>query len=448
MLDWAEKHRPRSLKDVLGNPSAVSQLRTWAEAWEAGRPKKKAVVLVGAPGIGKTSACHALAADFGWGLVEMNASDKRNADAVRRVATRGALYQTFAADGTYLRREEGGLKLIILDEADNLFGREDYGGVGAIADTVRQTEQPIALVVNDYYELTRRSSALKTLGQRITFYRPRKDIVAKILVRIGDAEGVRVDGEVLDYIAERSRGDIRGAINDLQALAVGRERVTEGNLLALGYRDESKEVFDALGDIFRSGDLAAARRSTYGLDEDPERFILWVDENLPREYRDLEDLGRGLRALSRADEYLGRVRRTKQYGLWRYASDLMTGGVAVARERSYAGGPFRFPLWLVKMSRSRSLRSTLDSLLAKLGEAHHVSKRRALTSLLPTFAYLFKGDERFRAVQTARLDLAAREIALVLREKEDSKAVKRTLEAAESLRRGPSQVAPFSRFEP
>ncbi|MFQ6012440.1 MAG: replication factor C large subunit [Thermoplasmata archaeon] len=447
MLDWAEKHRPTSLKEVAGNTAAIRRLRAWAQAWETGRPPKRAVVLAGDPGIGKTSAALALAEDFGWGVIEMNASDKRNAAAVRQVATRGALYETFTDEGTFLRRREGGLKLIILDEADNLFGREDYGGIGAIADTIRETGQPIVLVVNDYYELTRRSSALKRLAQKIDFRRPRPEIVMQVLRHIAAAEGVRLEEEVLTYLADCSGGDLRSAINDLQALAVGREVVREEDLLALGYRDERTEVFQALSDILRSGDLGTARQSTVGLDEDPERLIMWIDENLPHEYRDLEDLERGLGALARADEYLGRVRRSRRYALWKYASDWMTGGVAVAREGSYAGSQYRFPLWLVKMSRSRFRRATADSLLGKMGDAYHVSRQRARLTILPLFARLFRTEESFRFAQAARLDLNAREIAFVLGEKQDSKAVKRVLEGAESLRGGSTTLTPFSRFE-
>lgn len=447
MLDWAERHRPRSLRAVAGNPTAVRQLEAWAKAWETGRPKKRAVVLVGDPGIGKTSAALALAADFGWGIIEMNASDKRNKAAVQEVATRGALYETFTDEGEFLRRRDGGLKLIVLDEADNLFGREDYGGIGAIADTIRKTGQPIALVVNDYYQLTRRSSALKRLAQKIEFRRPRHATVVRVLRDVAAAEGVRLDEEVLTYLADRSGGDLRSAINDLQSLAAGREVVREEDLVSLGYRDERTEVFQALGEILQSGDLDTARKSTFGLDEDPERLIMWIDENLPREYWDPEDLDRGLHALARADEYLGRVRRSKRYGLWKYASDWMTGGVSIAREGSFAGGRFQFPLWLVKMSRSRYRRATADSVLGKMGEAYHVSRRRARLTILPLFARFFRLEESFRFAQTARLDLDAREVAFVLGEKQDSKAVKRVIEGAESLRRGPKAATPFSQFE-
>ncbi|MCJ2532210.1 MAG: hypothetical protein LN413_07945, partial [Candidatus Thermoplasmatota archaeon] len=104
-------------------------------------------------------------------------------------------------------------------------------------------------------------------------------------------------------------------------------------------------------------------------------------------------------------------------------------------------------LWLVKMSRSRYRRATADSLLGKMGDAYHVSRRRARLTVLPMFARLFQTEESFRFFQTARLDLGAREVAHVLGQKQDSKAVRRILEGAESLRRGESTVTPLSRFE-
>ena len=165
MEDWTEKYRPKTLDEIVGNERAISELREWANSWNSGNPKKRAVILSGKPGTGKTSSALALANDYRWTIIELNTSDARNATKIKNVATYGALNETFSSDGNFVSSREGGRKLIILDEADNLYERieggankedndlSDKGGKKAIIDTIKVTSQPIILIVNDYYGL-------------------------------------------------------------------------------------------------------------------------------------------------------------------------------------------------------------------------------------------------------------------------------------------------------
>lgn len=438
-MDWAEKHRPKTLKDVCGNPTAIQELKRWAESWRKKPPEKRAVVLSGPPGVGKTSAALALATDMGWGVVEMNASEKRNADAVRRIALQGAITQTFASTGEFLRTSEGKRTVIILDEADNLFGREDFGGIGAIVDTIRQTRQPIILICNDWYELSRRSGSVKSLTRQIRFNRLTAQAVKQALTRVAEAEHVALSEETLDAIAEHAAGDLRSAMNDLQALAEGNTVVVLEDVRHLGHRDVEGNVFDALREIFQSGDAARARRSIDNLDKDPENLILWIDENLPYEYRDPADLARGYEALSRADVWLGRVRRRQNYRFWAYASDAMTAGVATARHGRWGGGQYRFPLWLSKMSRTRARRQTKQSLCRKIGAGVHASWRRTALDVLPSFTEVFRSDSEFRRAMAASFRFDEKELAYLLDVDEDAKAVREllaNLEEPPKVRRG------------
>src|SRR2546426_714335 len=242
MTGWAEKYRPKTLDEIVGNPTAVAELRKWAAAWDKGRPDKRAVILQGDPGIGKTSAALALA--------------------------------------------------------------------------------------NDYYALPRRSSSLKRLCKTIKFQGVHEDAMKNILRTIASKEGVDVADDVLEVIVERAAGDLRSAINDLESLAVGRRTIVAEATRALGYRDRARTIFPVLEEILRSGDARRARDAVRELDESPEDLILWVDQNLAHEYARPDDLVRGYEALSRADIYLGRTRRRQRYGLWSYASEMMSSGVA------------------------------------------------------------------------------------------------------------------------
>lgn len=439
MTSWAEKYRPKTLDEVVGNPTAIAELRKWAAAWDRGRPDKRAVVLQGDPGIGKTSAALALANEMGWSVVEMNASDSRNAEAIRKVATRGAVLQTFTDTGEFVRAGEGGRKLIVLDEADNVFGREDKGGIAAIVEMIQTTRQPVALIANDYYALTRRSSSLKRLCKTIKFQRVHEDAMKNILRTISSKEGVEVADDVLDVIVERSSGDLRSAINDLDSLAVGKEAVFAEATRALGYRDRELTIFPVIEEILRSGDARRARDAARELDESPEDLVLWVDQNLAHEFSRPDDLVRGYDALSRADIYLGRTRRRQKYGLWSYASELMSSGVAVARKGRARGGQLEFPHYLVQMARSRAQRGARNSAAKKFAGYLHVSQSLVLSELLPTIRILFAGDEELRIQLTAQLGLDERELAFLLDESETGHAVKHLLEKAAKIKGLPAR---------
>ena len=72
---WVVEHKPKSLKEVVGNRDAIQKFVNWVKSWEKGAPKKRAAFLYGPPGIGKTVTVEALANDFHMEFVEKNASD-------------------------------------------------------------------------------------------------------------------------------------------------------------------------------------------------------------------------------------------------------------------------------------------------------------------------------------------------------------------------------------
>ena len=72
---WSEKYRPQSFTDLLGNEDARKSFVGWFEKWKKGT---KPLLLVGPPGIGKTTLANLAGKNFGYDMISLNASDVRN----------------------------------------------------------------------------------------------------------------------------------------------------------------------------------------------------------------------------------------------------------------------------------------------------------------------------------------------------------------------------------
>jgi len=425
--DWTEKYRPKSLSQIIGNESAANAMKRWGESWKNGVPRNKALTLQGEPGTGKTSAALALATDMGWDAIEMNASDHRNAASIKKVAGLGSAGQTFSPTGEFLSSNQGHRKLVILDEADNLFGREDYGGAKAIVETIRESGQPIILIVNDYYELTRRSSAIKSLSEKITFRSLDQRSVVKALAAIAHQEKVTISEAILDQIAKNSGGDLRAAVNDLQMMVEGKKVIEAEDALAMGKRNQKKELDETLRAMFGARTLRDARDATLDLDETPDDLEKWIEEAIPSEMPHPEDLAEAFDALSRSDIYLGRTRRHQYYGFWSYAKELMTGGVALSRRHGprpnvYA---YRFPGYFILLSRSKGPRAARESITSKMVDSLHTSKREMNESMLPYLSILAKNDSQLLVRLSRDLGFDEGDIAFLLGEEPDSDRVQK-----------------------
>ena len=387
-MEWAEKYRPGTLNDVVGHKKVIDDLRKWGEHWEYGTPDKKAALLYGNAGIGKTSSAHALAKDMGWEVIELNASDQRTAGVIGKIAGSASTMQTLT--GASAKR------LIIMDEADNLHGNSDRGGARAIIDVVKKTNQPIVLIANDLYGL---SSSLRSLCLELKFGSVQVRSMIPALKRISQQEGIMCGVGVIEKIAESADGDFRSAVNDLQAVSLGRTEIDVSDI-STGYRDNKESIFKVVGRVFKGKDVSSALEATYGLDETPEDFIHWIGENLPYQYTSkgeealTDDIINGYSYLSRADRFLGRVRRRQNYRMWRYAGMLMTGGTVVSKTRVRGGFvKYQAPSMWRKMGQMRSKRNMRNNIAVKVGTHCNESMRYSRLEVAGLYSKLMHQDE-------------------------------------------------------
>ena len=369
MADWTETHRPSTLSEVRGNDTARDALREWAETWPDHR---EAVILHGSPGVGKTSAAHALAADMDWQTIELNASDARTKDVIDTVAGEAAKSGTLTAGGS-------GRRLVILDEADNIHGNADRGGTRAITSLVKEANQPMVLIANEFYDMSR---GLRNACRDVEFRDVSKRSIMPVLRDVCRQEDIAYEDAALEGIAELNSGDLRGAIKDLQAMAEGREELTEDDVVT-GERDRTTGIFDYLDTVIKEADAEEALKASYDVDETPDDMINWIEDNVPKDYRG-DELADAYGFLANADRWLGRVRATQDYSFWRYATDNMTAGVAASR-RGDKGGWTRYgpPSYWSKLGRTKGTRNTRDSIAERIAEREGASVATVRREVLP-----------------------------------------------------------------
>ena len=382
-MNWLIKYRPKKLEDIVGQDKALEVLKKWI------KNPKKGFLAYGPPGVGKTATAYALANEFGLELIEMNASDFRDAESVKERLLNAALQASLFGKG----------KLILVDEIDGISGREDAGAVAAVIDLIRRSKYPVYLTCNDNWSNPVR--ALKPYVIEVQFNKPRTSDIVKLLEKIAVKEGIEVERSVLIQLA--SQRDVRSAILDFEAVARGRKRVTLKDLEVLGHRDREKTIFEALRDIFKARGVWQAKLSLTGLDKDIDEVMLWIDENIQNEYKEAKDRSRAYHYLSRADVFKGRIVRRQDWSLLRYVNDLSTVGVAMAKSKYYSGfTSYRSPKYLQMMARSRAARQSLKSLLQKIARITHSSTRTALSYLPVLKSMMERGQIPFELSEGER----------------------------------------------
>jgi replication factor C large subunit len=392
---WTVKHKPKSTTEIVGNPSAIKTLIDWLQSWNKGIPKKRAAFLYGSPGVGKTVSVEALAHDLHMELVEKNASDYRTEDAINRFAGLASQYAPLF----------GGSRIVLLDELDGLMGNADKGGVKAITNIVKTARCSIVLIANNAYDP--RFRTLRSHCLLVDFKKPMASSIAKRLHHICEREGIEADENALKFLAQRSGGDVRSAVNDLQALAQGKKRLTYDDISWLAYRDRQESIFNVLKMIVYGRTSNGAKQAVDMAEVDIDMLFEWIYENAPAHLTDPHDLAEAMDALAMADIYRGRIRASQDWSYTRYVIDYMTAGVAMARQNSKVQGwiPFKFPSRILMLSRTKAQRALQARIGLKIRRRCHISASRASKEVLPYLRIIFKNDVHTAAGIAKWLDL-------------------------------------------
>lgn len=313
-MQWTKKYQPKSSKDIVGHETAINKLKSNIKL-------NKPTLIYGHPGTGKTSSVYAIANELDYEILEINASDLRNKDQIEKIIS-NAIKQT-----SLFKKE----KIILIDEVDGI-NRLDYGGLPTIISLL-DIKKPIVFTANDIWDS--KFSSLRNKTDKIEFKSLNYLSVFNILKKICETEKIKYEEPLLKTLARTSAGDLRAAINDLQALTEYSKELKD--LYCLGERRKEESIFNILQLILKTKDPKLSMSSVDDTNLDLKEIILWIEENIPKEYKKPEELVKAYDSLSKADIYLERIIRRQHWRFLVYVKALATAGVSLAKKEKYLG---------------------------------------------------------------------------------------------------------------
>ena len=383
---WSEKYRPKNILDLVGNEDARNSFVEWLTKWKKGT---KPILLVGPPGIGKTTLANLAAKQFDYDLISLNASDVRSKKNIQEILSPVLGNETIF-----------GTPMIFIDEVDGIHGRADYGGTEAIIKILKESTVPIVLAANS--DLSDKMKSIKKNARVIQFRPLSPRLLRFYLNKILQLENAKISSDSLMKLVAESKGDIRSMINFAQALVTGFNPPTEKSF-------ESLDIEESINTFYKANSIDEARSILYSLRIDPREKINAFYSSVIGSSISTDDMQRFLQIISTADMLYGKIMKTQQWRLLRYLDAILLGLYKKDLPIRYSKYNLSWPI----LNRIRWDGTKIKSLIGSFAKNMHVSKSTFSTLYFPFLLYCIKNKKIDLEFDESLEEIVEKEIALI-----------------------------------
>ena len=232
------------ISDFVGNENSRKKIIEWFVKWENG---SKPILLVGPPGVGKTSFVHALSREFNIDLVELNASDTRNKNMLAQIVF--PIFSNASLTGKNY--------VLFLDEIDGISKREDSGGLDFLVELFKEPTIRVIMAANKSNEAVKKISKV---SKTVTFapIPPRLSMLYLDKILKIQNSSLKVNNKL--ELVRNSNGDIRSLLNSAQVMTAGystaKRPVVEIDIENMINQFFSSNTFDDALEIVRRADVS------------------------------------------------------------------------------------------------------------------------------------------------------------------------------------------------
>jgi len=383
---WSEKYRPQIISDMVGNEEARAAITEWFVKWKKGT---KPLLLVGPPGIGKTTIAYLVAEQFGYDMIGLNASDVRSKSRINEILM--PVLGNVSVLGT---------PMIFVDEVDGIHGRGDYGGASALVDILKEPTVPIVLAANS--DDSDKMKSIKKVVKTIQFKKIPPRLLRVYLENILKKQSAKLSPGSLIKVIDKSKGDIRSMINLTQSLVTGFNPQTEQSF-------ESVNVEDGVNAFFKANSIEEARSVLYSMQIDPREKINAFYSSIITSELDVQTLAKYLEIISTADMLFGRIMKTQNWRLLRYLNDTLIKLYQNDDRIRYSQYNLSWPL----LNRIRWDGAKIKSLSNVMARKLHLSSSSFVTLCLPYVLLCIKNKTLELELEETFGDIIEKEIELI-----------------------------------
>ncbi len=383
---WSEKYRPQSIADMVGNEEARTAFVEWFAKWKKGT---KPLLLVGPPGIGKTTLANLASKQFGYDMIGLNASDVRNKQRIQEM-----LSPVLGNLSIF------GKQMIFVDEVDGIHGRSDFGGVEGLIKILKEPTVPIILAANS--ETSDKMKGIKKVVKTIHLKPLPPRLLQLYLQKILKNENAKLGLGSIIKIIINSRGDLRSMINSSQVLVTGFEPSTERSF-------ERLNVEDGINAFFKANSKDEARIVLYSLRIDPrEKINAFYSSVITSNISQIE-MEKMLQVLSEADLLYGRIMKTQEWRLLRYLDNILLKLYQKDISIRYTKYNLSWPL----LNRLRWDGRSIKSLANVFAKKMHISKSTFATFYFPFILFCMKNKKLELEIDDTLTELLEKEMKLL-----------------------------------